>query len=488
MGYEIQDLLKEVVNECGIYEAVKPGRCLEMLSQKYGAIKEDFLLLSRAAEYGIAEDLIKERHRMEADYLIKMLASRLIVRMNIDEKTAEWLVNSWAYALGISGPVQGSDAAKRTLQKKIVVGKTAEDGCYDSLYNAIRDIEPGGEIEILPGVYYGHYKIRKPLLIRGVSSEKVVIQSDIMPVFSLFDTEKVSIENLTLKGIGRTDYDKSHIAEIVNSEARIRNCRITGATLSGIFVYGKKSDIRIEDCEIGMCAKSGVVVSDDAKCTLENTLLSSCLDAIIAVRDYANLFLINSRVKDGENTGIRLLNDANLFSDNSEISFNKRAGIIISYNSCSNIKNSSIHHNKGYGIIVSDMSCTTIDNCQVYQNSVSGIRFDKSSDFFNYSSNVNDTIVTISGSRDETDDSVKSDAIDEYVKNPPETSMESPPDTFQSIVIIISFVLVFEITALVIAEIAGVIKSDNELRLSFLLPAAAILGVIAALINIIRRG
>ncbi len=147
------------------------------------------------------------------------------------------------------------------------------------------------------------------------------------------------------------------------------------------------------------------------------------------------VFLINSRIGDGENTGVRLLNDANMSSENFEFSNNRHAGIIISYNSCANIKNSCIHHNSGYGIIISDVICTTIEKCQIYQNSVSGIRFDKSSDLLNYSSNINDTIVTISGGREKQDEYIKSEAIDEYVKNPLSTEMERPPDALQSIVI-----------------------------------------------------
>ncbi|MCX7958917.1 MAG: right-handed parallel beta-helix repeat-containing protein [Deltaproteobacteria bacterium] len=488
MNDEIQNLLKEVVDEYGIYEALRPERCLELLSQKYGAIKEDFMLLSKAAEYGVAEELLKHRHQQNIDSVSRMLVSRLMVRMNLSENVAEYIINSWAYALGISDLPQNENIKRDVSLMKIVVGKSGEEGSYDSIYDAIRDISPGGEIQILPGIYYGHFKIRKPVRIKGVFREKVVLESDIMPVFTILKTQKVILEDLTLTGTGKTDYDKAHICEVVNSQALIKNCRISGATLSGLYVYGKSSDVRIENSEIEKCAKSGIVIPPDARCTVEYTRLGTCLDALITVRDYANLFLLNSKVTGGENTGIRLTNDANLYAESSEISYNKRAGITISYNSCSNIKNSSIHHNRGYGIIVSDMSCTTIENCQVYQNTVSGIRFDRSSDFFNYSSNVNDTVVTLSGRREDSDESFKSEAIDEYVKNPPDTSMENPPDTFQSAVIIISFVLIFGITALISAEIYGILVPQSNVNLPLLLTFAGISGVIAGLINIIRRG
>ncbi len=103
MGDEIQNLLKEVVDGCGIYESAKPGRCFELLSQHYGALKEDFLLLSKAAEYGIVEDLIRLRHRYRVDSVGEILSSRLMVRMNISQEMTQWLVSSWAYALNISG-------------------------------------------------------------------------------------------------------------------------------------------------------------------------------------------------------------------------------------------------------------------------------------------------------------------------------------------------------------------------------------------------
>ncbi len=163
------------------------------------------------------------------------------------------------------------------------------DGESLSFYDAIRDIVPGGEILIMPGVYYSHYKIKKPVRIVGVSAEQVILECDRRPVFTIVETDEIIIENVTLRGISRTDLDKSHVVEAVNSSVSFRRCRIGNATLLGIFVYGKKTDIRISDCEISMCAKLGILISDDAKCTVEDSVLRSGMDAQITARNYASI-------------------------------------------------------------------------------------------------------------------------------------------------------------------------------------------------------
>lgn len=485
---EVQNILREVINENGIYEIIKPNRCLELMTKKYGGFKEEFIYTSEAIKYGVVEDIIKIKPNTKKDVLKNILITRLIVRMNIPENLAEYIINTWLYATGISNLNNNTNQKIRPSPKKIKVGKIEDNDCYDSLYYAIRDIDDGGEIEILPGVYYGHFKIKKPIKIRGVSKEKVIIQSDISPVFTVLSTEKVVFENISIQGIGKTDYDKFHTIEVINSQLSIKNCIIRGSTLSGVYIYGRRSDVRIEKCDIEQCSDSGIIVSDDAKCTIEESTLKNCLKNIITARDFSNLFLINCHIKDGKNCGIKLLNDSSLYMINSDISYNNHAGLIISYNSCSNLINSRIHHNKGYGIIVSDMSCTTIENCQVYQNSISGIRFDKNSDFFNYSSNINDTIVTISGTRDyNQDESVKSETIEEYIKNPPDTSMENPPNTLQSIVVLISFILIFEILTLLFIEIKQLIFFQADINYHLLFTVAFFLGIVAGLTYIIKR-
>ncbi|MCX7943300.1 MAG: right-handed parallel beta-helix repeat-containing protein [Deltaproteobacteria bacterium] len=487
MNSSIKNLLKEIVDENGIAEVTKVDRCIELLSKKYGAIRKEFLLLNKALEYGVVEELLNLRHKYEIEIINRIIISRLIVRMNIPEETARWIINTWAYALGILNPKSIGDINLVFPSKKITVGRSLEGEFYDSIYNAIRDVEPQGEIELLPGVHYGHFRIKKPVRIYGVANDKVIMQCDTSPVFTIVDTEGVVLENLTLEGMSRTEYDRCNIIEVVNSKVVIKNCKIIGATLSGIFVYGKKSDLRIENSVINRCLKSGLVISDDSKCVLENSIVSTCLDSSIIVRDWATLFLIHSYVVDGENTGIRLINDANLFSDSSEISYNKRSGVIISYNSCSNMKNSSIHHNIGYGIIVSDASCTTIENCQIYQNSISGIRFDRNSDVYNYNSNINDTVVKSGETIDDQGEAIKSETINDYVKNPPKVSMEEPPNTLQSIVIVTSFVLVFEIITLIVAEIFNILLEGEGVKLHPLLVAACIIGMIVGVVYIIKK-
>lgn len=486
MKKDVEILLKEVVDEHGIYDCINKERCQELISSKYGALREEFVLLANAIEYGIVQDLIKLKYQFDSEKIRELLVSRIMVRMNVSLQEAQWILNVWAYALGIDKKASNDIDKIRIYKNRIVVGKDSEEG-YDSLYEALKDIKPKGEILIHPGIYYGHYKIDKPVTIRGLDKNNVILESDMVPIFTVLETDGVNIENLTIRGISRTERDKIHLVEIINSGVQFVNCNITRATLSGIFCYGKKSDIMIVNSDVSLALRSGIIVSDDAKCTLDNSNVYLNTDSQIVARDNANLFIVRSRIYDGKSAGVKLINEANLVSDDSAFYSNNRAGIIISYNSCATIRNSSIHNNRGYGIIISDMSCTTIEKCQIYQNTISGIRFDKGSDLFNYSSNVNDRIVTISGSRDDLEEGVKSDAIDEYVKNPPDIEMESPPDTLQSIVIMISFILIFEVTGLIAVEILGILLSKPIINIPTLIITMGITGFIFGLIFIINR-
>jgi len=479
----VKFLLKEIIDEYGVYEIKRADRCAELLSLKYGGYSEDFLPISKALDYGILEDLLRVKLEHRSRDSLDLLVSRLIVRMNIQEYKARWIVSVWSFALGIIE--DDGDVRLTEYRKKIVVGK-GESVEYDSLYRAIEEIEPGGEIEVMPGIYYGHYRIKKPLTITGSSKESVILESDMLPVFSILETGKCIIKNLTIRGVGNTERDKTNLVVVSRSSVHILDCDIRSASLSGILGYGKGADLYLKDSSISMCNQSGIVVSDDARCTLEGVSLYSNSGAQILARDNANLFVFNSQISNGNNAGIRVDSESNLFCDVSEIANNKRAGIIISYNSCATIKNSRINNNRASGITVSNMSCTTIEDCQIYQNGISGIRFDKNSDFFNYASNVKDGVVTINTSKDDIEDDLKSEAIDEFVKNPPPTDVPHPPDTLESAVIEISFILIFEVIGMIMIEVLGVLFGIR-IGLGYMLLIMGIVGAITGFGYIIRK-
>ncbi len=177
----------------------------------------------------------------------------------------------------------------------------------------------------MPGIYYVHLKVKKPVKIVCISVEDVIIKSDFMPVFSVLQSD-CEFKNITIMGDARTEKDKTNLIEVVNSRVILKDMSISNSSLAAVYGYGKKTDIFIQNCKISECSQSGIVIIHDAKCSIDKSNIISNHESQIQIleTDYSNLFIINSQISDGIGCGVKLLNESNMSMENSELSNNRR--------------------------------------------------------------------------------------------------------------------------------------------------------------------
>jgi len=166
-------------------------------------------------------------------------------------------------------------------------------GDYVRVSQAIEAIEPGGTITVEPGEYVDHLVIDKPVTIVGegeraatikatrscvvIASAKgavlrnlrLLLDADIPRAAVFVESGDVVIEDCEISSRGLS------CVEVAGGSPTVRGCLIHDGARSGIFVHdagaGLYENNTIQDCE-----GWGITVSDNAKPTLRDNVITNC--------------------------------------------------------------------------------------------------------------------------------------------------------------------------------------------------------------------
>ena len=129
---------------------------------------------------------------------------------------------------------------KKEERNELVVDKNG-NGTHRSIQEAIDEAEPNQTIEIRSGTYSEKLLLTKPLTLKGAGREQTIVEYDSDSVLTVNGISGGTVQGVTFRYTG-SEVDADAV-NIIESGLSLMNCRMTGATLSGIDVIGGQSNI-----------------------------------------------------------------------------------------------------------------------------------------------------------------------------------------------------------------------------------------------------
>jgi parallel beta-helix repeat protein len=267
----------------------------------------------------------------------------------------------------ITEPVTQTDHAKVTQPQIRVVDFLR--GPYFTLAKAVSDADPGDRILVRPGTYEQGLVLDKPLeIINEGKTEEVIVQAHGANALA-FRTTLGRIVNITLRQLGGGDY---FAVDIVQGRLNIEGCHIESVSLAGISVHGTEADPVIRNNRIRGCLKSGVVMFDHARGTLEENDIAENNGFGVVIRDGANPVLRSNNIHNNEQGGVMTDGSLGRIEDNA-ISGNNGEGVVVANGANPVLQRNKIFRNTRAGIYVYDRGSSTVRENKIFDNHNSGI-------------------------------------------------------------------------------------------------------------------
>ena len=247
-----------------------------------------------------------ELTRVAAGNCIGDLERRLVTDHNIAQDRAQWVVRTWAQALGLTatdaavpslsrrsdGPVTDlsqSDRARLPVQARAPFpGHVADPGRTRLVVDALgggdfRDIasayakaKAGETIVIRPGTYRVSLVVDRDVRFigEGGRGKVILVFGPNSNVFTFTDGAAM-LTGLTIRvmGIGPPERPVGAIA-VTGGTPHIEDCELTSSAGSALYVFGATANPLFRNCSIRDSRDCGVYVYKRGKGTIENCVLS----------------------------------------------------------------------------------------------------------------------------------------------------------------------------------------------------------------------
>jgi parallel beta-helix repeat protein len=242
-------------------------------------------------------------------------------------------------------------------------------GPYYKLAEAIAAADAGDRILVRPGTYEERVVLDKALeIINEGKTDEVIIQANGANALA-FRTERGRVVNITLRQRGGGNYSAVDIAQ---GRLHLEDCHIESDSLAGIAVHGTKTDPVIRNNRISRCLKSGVVVFDGARATLEKNDIAENNAFGVVIRDGANPVLRSNLIHGNELGGVSVDGGMGRIEDNT-ISDNRGEGVLVANEANPDLQRNKIFGNGRAGIYVYDRGASTVCDNKIFDNHNSGI-------------------------------------------------------------------------------------------------------------------
>lgn len=278
----------------------------------------------------------------------------------------------------------------------LVVGKDGQ-AKYTSIADAVKDAPVGGPIQVSPGVYTESLVIDREIEIIGEGNPgEVIIEVSDGSCLHL-SADKALIRNVTFRGKTGPMGGEFNAVKISHGRAVLEDCRITGATGSGVVIVGTSAHPTLRRCVVEANTRAGLFVTRGAQPTIEscrfegnqvgvhvsekgNPVLRNC--QIGGNREFG-VFLFQqgeSRIDEGSviarnKIGVGIQEEGSyLILQNCTIQTNETSGLIVQKGGKAKLFDCTLLENGEFGVLLTDKGSNAIlESCTIQKN-VTGVR------------------------------------------------------------------------------------------------------------------
>jgi len=231
---------------------------------------------------------------------------------------------------------------------------------FRSIQTAITNVEPYAMLNIMGGMYYERLIIDKPLTIKGIENENVIINGDGKDSVVFINASQVHVKGLQIINSGNTTHDAGIF---INGNSSIIEDNTINDNNIGILVHSSKN--HIENNHIRQNKNKGIHISKGTDNQLfDNWIYYNDLQGIFIKGSLSSKTLIDfNHIHNNNGNGICLLNTSNQIIMKNNITSNNGNGILLSNQSYFNIfyKN-NITSNLNNGISLEQVDNNTNTN------------------------------------------------------------------------------------------------------------------------------
>jgi len=249
----------------------------------------------------------------------------------------------------------------------LVVGRSGKGQCM-SLRVALRQAEPGTQIQVLPGVYRESLVVDKAVWIIGQGGGEVVIESSRGPCLSLM-VPGIRLGGLQLQGL---DGEGAPALLAAAGEALVEDCALAAGTGPAALVSGGAAPV-FRDCTFRGAGPGDVLVQDHAAPKLEACLLEGEGLAGLRVGPGARAALERCRVRNARGVGVALAAGAQAVLEDCEISGQAGGGVEVEADARADLKRCRITGSGSVGVLALERGQAVLADCDLSGHAHAGL-------------------------------------------------------------------------------------------------------------------
>ena len=275
-----------------------------------------------------------------------------------------------------------SKAPKETPPPNTVIVSKDGGGQYETIGAALKGVQPGMRILVRSGVYDEALIITKPVEIvadiRG-AGEQVILQTLNLSNITM-RADRALVRGFVIRhrpGLLGTLYliftgkDGSAV-DIPQGELALEDCDITSNSGVGIAIHGptaEGSNPIIRECKIYGGQMSGIFFYQNAHGTIENCdIFGHVNNQEVVIQEGSDPTLQSCKIHDGKAGGVLVVEQSIGTFENCEIYDNRFSGVWIRTGSNPTIRNTKINRNDGVAVLSEQNSAGTISDCDLTGN------------------------------------------------------------------------------------------------------------------------
>lgn len=391
MNDQPTEALRTLLAEHGAALLEDAGQCAALLHQHSATYKRENRLLISALNLGIPATLQTVARLDSAQ--IATLAQLLHEELGIMPQLAEWTVQAWIVALGLTldeaagapspeaaspqaAPSQATEASRIEVvaprPQLIVAGDGSGD--HRSIGAALNAAAPGTRIQIQPGTYRESLTLDRHVELVGRSEvEAVVIEAQDGECLRL-RSDRALISGLTLQSRRSAGKEWRYAAvEIETGQPLLENCMISSDSGVGVLIHGAAARPTLRHCRMYNCRENGLFIYDYAQSLIEDCAIFANALANIAIEEGGDPILRRCQIYEGQETGMYIWGRGRGLLEDCEIFSNALAGVAIEQNASIALRRCRIHDNRECGVYLWDQGKAILEDCEIFANVLSGI-------------------------------------------------------------------------------------------------------------------
>jgi F-box protein 11 len=256
---------------------------------------------------------------------------------------------------------------------------------FRTIGEALKNAQPGGSIQVRPGLYRESVVIDKPVEILGDGPVgEIAIETADSPGI-VMRADCATVRGLTVRRRGLPpaggDGNAGQASRLSVDSAvwvtqgclMLEDCDIVSETGPGIAIDTERANPAIRRCAVHDSRNCGILFEGNSQGTVEDCDIFGNAGAGVGIKQGSNPLIRGCQLRDGKDAGVCVSDFGQGILEECDIRGNAGAGVAIVSGSNPVIRRCKIHDGLQNGIWISDRSQGIVEDCDIFGNAYPGV-------------------------------------------------------------------------------------------------------------------